>query len=345
MLLTIGLGLLALFLVIRVLGALFWRQSGRLCRQPADDGPRRGRAGPATAPAMAAAAVAVAAGSCRACSAGSAAPWPATGSTTSSPAVTTTPSSASPTTTRPRRPSRRGAGRRLRRAGRWRRRLGRWRRRRRRRRLGRRGRRCRRWRWRLGRWRRRRLVAVAAVAAVMAVAAGKSSCRPLTLRRTTAADLTGRPRSLLRFSTRPNPGPIFRSRPDCDALPRSDRGKRSDGREPVRGTGGSLMDLNARRLEKLRRLFEADRVDAFLVASEPNVRYLTGFTGEASVAAGRARTGRCWSPTAGSRPSSSRNAPAWRSTSGRSGSRCSTGSGEVVDKLGVAPGRRSSRRA
>ena len=43
------------------------------------------------------------------------------------------------------------------------------------------------------------------------------------------------------------------------------------------------MDSHARRLEKLRRMFKADRVDALLVASEPNVRYLTGFTGEASV--------------------------------------------------------------
>ena len=43
------------------------------------------------------------------------------------------------------------------------------------------------------------------------------------------------------------------------------------------------MDSSARRLEKLRRLFRMDRVDVLLVASEPNVRYLTGFTGEASV--------------------------------------------------------------
>jgi Xaa-Pro aminopeptidase len=43
------------------------------------------------------------------------------------------------------------------------------------------------------------------------------------------------------------------------------------------------MDLSARRLEKLRRLFKNDRVDVLLVISEPNVRYLTGFTGEASV--------------------------------------------------------------
>jgi Xaa-Pro aminopeptidase len=43
------------------------------------------------------------------------------------------------------------------------------------------------------------------------------------------------------------------------------------------------MDLSARRLEKLRRLFRADRVDVLLVISEPNVRYLTGFSGEASV--------------------------------------------------------------
>jgi Xaa-Pro aminopeptidase len=43
------------------------------------------------------------------------------------------------------------------------------------------------------------------------------------------------------------------------------------------------MDLCARRLEKLRRLFRADKVDVLLVLSEPNVRYLTGFSGEASV--------------------------------------------------------------
>ncbi len=42
------------------------------------------------------------------------------------------------------------------------------------------------------------------------------------------------------------------------------------------------MDSSVRRLEKLRRLFKGDRVDFFLVVSEPNVRYLTGFTGEAS---------------------------------------------------------------
>ncbi len=43
------------------------------------------------------------------------------------------------------------------------------------------------------------------------------------------------------------------------------------------------MDQTARRLERLRRTLKAARVDALLVASEPNVRYLTGFTGEASV--------------------------------------------------------------
>ncbi len=42
------------------------------------------------------------------------------------------------------------------------------------------------------------------------------------------------------------------------------------------------MDLFARRLERLRRTFKADRIDALLVASEANVFYLTGFTGEAS---------------------------------------------------------------
>ena len=46
---------------------------------------------------------------------------------------------------------------------------------------------------------------------------------------------------------------------------------------------GSLMDLSARRVEKLRRLFKTEKVDLFLVLSETNVRYLTGFTGEASV--------------------------------------------------------------
>jgi Xaa-Pro aminopeptidase len=43
------------------------------------------------------------------------------------------------------------------------------------------------------------------------------------------------------------------------------------------------MDLNARRLEKLRRLIRGEKVDVLLVISEPNVRYLTGFSGEASV--------------------------------------------------------------
>ncbi len=42
------------------------------------------------------------------------------------------------------------------------------------------------------------------------------------------------------------------------------------------------MDFYARRLEKLRRALRVDGVDALLVASEANVRYLTGFTGEAS---------------------------------------------------------------
>lgn len=40
------------------------------------------------------------------------------------------------------------------------------------------------------------------------------------------------------------------------------------------------MDLIARRLERLRRTFKADRVDAVVVTSEVDVRYLTGFTGE-----------------------------------------------------------------
>jgi Xaa-Pro aminopeptidase len=44
------------------------------------------------------------------------------------------------------------------------------------------------------------------------------------------------------------------------------------------------MDQHARRLERLRRSLrlEKEKVDALLVTSEPNVRYLTGFTGEAS---------------------------------------------------------------
>jgi len=43
------------------------------------------------------------------------------------------------------------------------------------------------------------------------------------------------------------------------------------------------VDLIARRLEKLRRLVKKEQVDLFVVAAEPNVRYLTGFTGEASI--------------------------------------------------------------
>ncbi len=39
----------------------------------------------------------------------------------------------------------------------------------------------------------------------------------------------------------------------------------------------------ARRLEKLRRRFKGDGIDALMVASGPNVRYLTGFSGEESV--------------------------------------------------------------
>jgi Xaa-Pro aminopeptidase len=42
------------------------------------------------------------------------------------------------------------------------------------------------------------------------------------------------------------------------------------------------MDSSTRRLDKLRKRLKKDRVDVLLVASEPNVRYLTGFTGEAS---------------------------------------------------------------
>ncbi len=43
-----------------------------------------------------------------------------------------------------------------------------------------------------------------------------------------------------------------------------------------------LMESGSRRLEKLRKGLRKDRVDLFLVASESNVRYLSGFTGEAS---------------------------------------------------------------
>jgi Xaa-Pro aminopeptidase len=43
-----------------------------------------------------------------------------------------------------------------------------------------------------------------------------------------------------------------------------------------------LVDSGARRVEKLRRLLRTDQVDVLLVTSEPNVQYLTGFTGEAS---------------------------------------------------------------
>jgi Xaa-Pro aminopeptidase len=43
------------------------------------------------------------------------------------------------------------------------------------------------------------------------------------------------------------------------------------------------MDLSARRLEKLRKAIRADRIDLLMVTSETNVRYLSGFSGEASV--------------------------------------------------------------
>jgi Xaa-Pro aminopeptidase len=43
-----------------------------------------------------------------------------------------------------------------------------------------------------------------------------------------------------------------------------------------------LTDQHARRLEKLRRLSRRDRVDFHLIVAEPNVRYLTGFTGDSS---------------------------------------------------------------
>ncbi|WP_435005509.1 M24 family metallopeptidase [Tundrisphaera lichenicola] len=43
------------------------------------------------------------------------------------------------------------------------------------------------------------------------------------------------------------------------------------------------MDQSNRRLEKLRKSIRGDRIDLLMVASETNVRYLSGFTGEASV--------------------------------------------------------------
>ncbi len=43
-----------------------------------------------------------------------------------------------------------------------------------------------------------------------------------------------------------------------------------------------MTDPCPKRIDKLRRLLRRDPVDLLLVASEPNVRYLTGFTGEAS---------------------------------------------------------------
>ena len=55
--------------------------------------------------------------------------------------------------------------------------------------------------------------------------------------------------------------------------------------------GPTLIDLSERRLEKLRKAIRTDSIDALLVAAEQNVRYLTGFTGEASVLlVGKART-------------------------------------------------------
>lgn len=43
------------------------------------------------------------------------------------------------------------------------------------------------------------------------------------------------------------------------------------------------MEPSARRLDRLRKAIRGDRVDLLMVASETNVRYLSGFTGEASV--------------------------------------------------------------
>src|SRR3954451_12004291 len=42
------------------------------------------------------------------------------------------------------------------------------------------------------------------------------------------------------------------------------------------------MDRTARRLDRLRRTLKKDRAEAYLIVSESNVRYLTGFTGDSS---------------------------------------------------------------
>ena len=80
------------------------------------------------------------------------------------------------------------------------------------------------------------------------------------------------------------------------------------------------MNRTSNRIEKLRKSLKADRADALLVASVTNVSYLTGFTGDDSTFL-LTPTAPSSSPTAATRPSSSRNAPTWRFTSGRSASR------------------------
>src|SRR3954452_21923773 len=42
------------------------------------------------------------------------------------------------------------------------------------------------------------------------------------------------------------------------------------------------MDRTDRRLDRLRRTLKKDRAEAYLIVSERNVRYLTGFTGDSS---------------------------------------------------------------
>ena len=44
-----------------------------------------------------------------------------------------------------------------------------------------------------------------------------------------------------------------------------------------------MLDIHDRRLENLRRAIRRDPIDAFLISGGPNVRYLTGFSGDASV--------------------------------------------------------------
>ena len=259
-------------------------------------------------PAMAA--VAAAAGSCRACSAGSAAPWPATGSTTSSPAVAITAPGRPdpPTTPAPARPPSAaddwggpgdgggdwggGGGDAAAAAA-------------------------------IGAAAAAVAVATGAVAAVAATgavavaaamtvaAAGKAlACLDRSSPEATAADLRG---SAAALSLPSVPGLDPRTGRLVYHLALGD-GVRSG------GDGLSPMDREHATAGEVADGIRGDRVDALWSRPRPNVRYLTGFTGEASVllVPGIARS---WSPTAGSRPSSNRSAPAWRSTSGRSGRR------------------------